>query len=106
MTAYFGLLDICHPKEGETVLVSTAAGAVGSIVGQIAKIHGCRVVGITSTDEKVAFVKSLGYDEVINYKTTSNLHEAIAAACPKGIDVYFDNVGTVLHAHKQTTNNK
>ena len=97
MTAYFGLLEVCNPKEGETVLVSTAAGGVGSIVGQIAKITGCRVVGITSTDEKVAFLKSLGFDEVLNYKTAPNLHEAIAAACPKGIDVYFDNVGTVLH---------
>jgi NADPH-dependent curcumin reductase CurA len=93
VTAYVGLLDFTNPKEGETVLVSTAAGAVGSIVGQIAKIKGCRVVGITSSDEKTAFLKTIGYDEVINYNTCGNLAQAIAAACPKGIDIYFDNVG-------------
>jgi len=93
VTAYVGLLDLATPKEGEQVLVSTAAGAVGSIVGQIAKIKGCRVVGITSSDEKIEFLKSIGYDEVINYNTCGNLANAIAAACPKGIDVYFDNVG-------------
>jgi len=93
LTAYVGLLDFGTPKEGETVLVSTAAGAVGSIVGQLAKIRGCKVVGITSTDEKVAFIKSIGYDIGINYNTCGSLADAIKAACPNGIDVYFDNVG-------------
>jgi hypothetical protein len=92
-TAYFGLLDIGQPKEGETVVVSAAAGAVGSIVGQIAKIKGCRVVGITGSDEKCGWlVEELGFDAAINYKT-ADLESAIAQACPDGIDVYFDNVG-------------
>ena len=92
-TAYFGLLDIGQPKEGETVVVSAAAGAVGSIVGQIAKIKGCRVVGITGSDEKCHWlVEELGFDAAINYKT-ADLESAIAQACPDGIDVYFDNVG-------------
>jgi NADPH-dependent curcumin reductase len=92
-TAYFGLLDIGQPKVGETVVVSAAAGAVGSIVGQIAKIKGCRVVGITGSDEKCRWlVEELGFDAAINYKTV-DLESALAQACPKGIDVYFDNVG-------------
>jgi len=93
LTAHIGLLHFGEPKEGETVLVSTAAGAVGSVVVQIAKLKGCRVVGITSSDEKIAFIKSIGCDEAINYNTCGSLADAIAAACPKGIDVYFDNVG-------------
>ncbi len=93
LTAYFGLLDLGTPQEGETVVVSTAAGAVGSIVGQIAKIKGCRVVGLTGSDEKCAWIRDeLGYDVAINYKT-ENIEKALAAACPDGIDVYFDNVG-------------
>ncbi|MBB3110822.1 hypothetical protein FHS18_002889 [Paenibacillus phyllosphaerae] len=96
LTAYFGLLDIGQPKEGETVVVSGAAGAVGMLVGQIAKIKGARVVGIAGSDEKVAFLKGeLGFDEAINYKT-ANLQEAVAQACPNGVDVYFDNVGGVV----------
>lgn len=92
-TAYFGLLDIGQPKEGETVVVSGAAGAVGSIVGQIAKIKGCRVVGIAGSEEKCNWITSdLGFDLAINYKT-ENVAEALAKACPNGIDVYFDNVG-------------
>lgn len=93
LTAYFGLLDIGQPKEGETVVVSGAAGAVGSAVGQIAKIKGARVVGIAGSDEKVNYLKeTLGFDEAINYKT-SNIQESLEAACPDGIDVYFENVG-------------
>lgn len=93
-TAYFGLLDVGQPKAGETVVVSAAAGAVGSIVGQIAKIKGCRVVGIAGSDEKCRWItEELGFDAAINYRTTANLVEAIAAACPNGIDLYFDNVG-------------
>ncbi|ADB39150.1 NADP-dependent oxidoreductase [Spirosoma linguale] len=94
LTAYFGLLDIGNPQPGETVVVSGAAGAVGIIVGQIAKIKGCRVVGIAGSDDKVALLKEeFGFDEVVNYKTATNLTEAIADACPNGVDVYFDNVG-------------
>ncbi len=94
MTAYFGLLDIGQPKAGETVVVSGAAGAVGSIVGQIAKIKGCRAIGIAGTDEKVRYlVEELGFDGAFNYKTTPNYVERLKQLCPKGIDVYFDNVG-------------
>ena len=92
-TAYFGLLDYGEPKAGETVVVSAAAGAVGSIVGQIAKIKGCRVVGLAGSDQKCAWIKDdLGFDAAINYRTES-VPAALAAACPNGIDVYFDNVG-------------
>lgn len=94
LTAYFGLTEIGKPQEGETILVSGAAGAVGSVVGQIGKILGCRVVGIAGTDEKVELLKSkFGYDEAINYNTTENMTKAISEACPNGVDVYFDNVG-------------
>jgi len=93
LTAYVALLDIGRPKSGETVLVSAAAGAVGSIAGQIAKLKGCRVVGTAGSDEKCAFVTSdLGFDACINYKT-ANLDQALSEACPNGIDVYVDNVG-------------
>ena len=99
LTAYFGLLDICNPQAGETLVVSTAAGAVGSLVGQIGKIKGCHVVGLTGSDDKCRWIKDeLGYDVAINYKK-ENVPEALARACPKGIDVYFDNVGgTTLEA--------
>jgi len=94
LTAYFGLTDIGKPKAGDTVVVSGAAGAVGLVVGQIAKIYGCRVVGIAGTDEKIRLLKEkYGFDEAINYKTVNNLNKAIASACPKGVDIYFDNVG-------------
>jgi NADPH:quinone reductase len=94
LTAYFGLLHICKPKEGETVVVSGAAGAVGIVVGQLAKIHGCKVIGIAGTDEKVNALKNdFGFDEVINYKTSNDIKKEIANFCPNGVDVYFDNVG-------------
>lgn len=97
LTAYLGLTEIGKPKKGETIVVSGAAGAVGSIVGQIGKIMGCRVVGIAGTDEKVEMLKSeFGFDAAINYNTTNNMSEAIAAACPGGVDVYFDNVGGAI----------
>lgn len=97
LTAYFGLLDIGKPKEGETVVVSGAAGAVGMIVGQIAKLKGARVVGIAGSDEKTAFLKQeIGFDETINYKTVENLDQALQKACPNGVDVYFDNVGGTI----------
>lgn len=92
-TAYFGLLDIGQPKAGETVVVSAAAGAVGSIVGQIAKIKGCRAVGIAGSDEKCRWItEDLGFDAAINYKT-QDVFEALSEACPDGIDVDFENVG-------------
>ena len=94
MTAYMGLTNIGKPKAGETIVVSGAAGAVGTIVGQIGKIMGCRVVGIAGTDEKVEMLKSkFGFDAAINYNTTKDMQKAIAEACPKGVDVYYDNVG-------------
>lgn len=93
VTAYFGLLDIGKPQPGETVVVSAAAGAVGSIVGQIAKLKGCRVVGLAGSDDKCAWVvDELGFDACINYKT-ENVLDALKRECPKGIDVYFENVG-------------
>ncbi|MFD1848753.1 NADP-dependent oxidoreductase [Oceanobacillus bengalensis] len=93
LTAYFGLLNIGKPKVGETVVVSGAAGAVGTIVGQIAKLKGCRVVGIAGTEEKVKYLKKeLDFDVVINYKT-ENVLESLKKACPNGVDIYFDNVG-------------
>lgn len=93
LTAYFGLLDICNPQTGETVVVSGAAGAVGTAVCQIAKIKGCRVVGIAGSDDKNAYLKNeLQVDATINYKT-EDVRQALAKACPNGVDVYFDNVG-------------
>lgn len=94
MTAYFGLLDICDPKEGETLFVSGAAGAVGSLVGQIGKIKGCRVVGSAGTDEKVKLLtEEFGFDAAFNYKTTKDYVAKLSELCPNGIDCYFDNVG-------------
>ena len=94
LTAYFGLLDIGAPKEGETVVISGAAGAVGSVVGQIAKIKGCKVIGIAGSDEKIKFLKeNLRFDDGINYKTTGDIAGAIKTLCPEDVDVYFDNVG-------------
>ncbi len=97
LTAYFGLLDIANPQPGETVVISGAAGAVGSTVGQIAKIKGCRVIGIAGSDEKVAYlIDELGFDAAFNYKTTDDYIKKLAELCPDGIDVYFDNVGGPL----------
>jgi len=93
MTAYFGLLDTGQPQPGNTVVVSGAAGAVGSVVGQIAKLKGCRVVGLAGDQAKVDYcVNELGFDACINYKT-EDVAAALHATCPDGIDVYFDNVG-------------
>jgi len=93
LTAYFGLLDIGAPKEGETVVVSGAAGAVGTTVCQIAKLKGCRAVGIAGSDEKNRYLEQeLGVDATINYKN-GDVAQALKDACPKGVDVYFDNVG-------------
>jgi NADPH-dependent curcumin reductase CurA len=93
MTAYFGLLDIGKPNTGDTVVVSGAAGAVGAVVGQIAKIKGCRVVGIAGGKVKCDYiVKELGFDAAIDY-TSDDVKAALAQHCPKGVDIYFDNVG-------------
>jgi hypothetical protein len=93
MTAYVGLLDIGRPKAGETVVVSAAAGAVGSAVGQIAKIKGCRVVGVAGSQDKCDYVvKELGFDACVNYRT-QEVFAGLKQACPNGIDVYFENVG-------------
>ncbi len=93
MTAYFGLLDVGKPKAGDTVVVSGAAGAVGTVVGQIAKIKGCRAVGIAGGVDKCHYITAeLGFDAAIDYKST-DVKKALRAECPKGIDVYFDNVG-------------
>ena len=109
-TAYFGLLELCSVKEGETLVVNGAAGAVGSLVGQIAKIKGCKVVGELSlsqkvilisfiliigfagSDTKVDYLKSLGFDAAFNYKTISSLKDTLKEACPNGVDIFFDNV--------------
>lgn len=94
LTAYFGLLEIGRLKAGETVVVSGGAGAVGGVVGQIARIKGCRAVGIAGSEEKVAYMTGeLGYDAAFNYRTTPNYYEKLVELCPGGIDVYFDNVG-------------
>jgi NADPH-dependent curcumin reductase CurA len=93
LTAYVGLFDIAGLKDGEAVFVSGAAGAVGSLAGQLAKVHGCRVVGSAGSPEKVAFLKDeLGFDAAFNYKDGS-VHGLLREAAPDGIDVYFDNVG-------------
>ena len=93
LTAYFGLLRVGEPKAGETVVISAAAGSVGSLVGQIGKIKGCRVIGVAGGAEKCAWLKSeLGFDEAVDYKA-GDLYAALKAAAPKGIDVYFDNTG-------------
>ncbi len=92
-TAYVGMMDIGQPKAGETVVVSGAAGAVGSIAGQIGKIHGCRVVGLAGTDSKCSWVtEALGFDAAVNYRT-DDVPSALDSACPDGIDIYFDNTG-------------
>lgn len=93
MTAYFGMLKIGQPKNGETVVISAAAGAVGLVAGQIAKIKGCRVVGIVGSDQKVdVLTKEFGFDAAINYNSP-DFEKALRRVCPQGVDVYFDNVG-------------
>lgn len=97
MTAYFGFLELCLPKAGETVVVSGAAGAVGSLVAQIAKIKGCRAIGVAGTDGKVDYlINELGLDGAFNYKTTPDYSAKLKELCPEGIDCYFDNVGGAI----------
>jgi NADPH-dependent curcumin reductase CurA len=98
MTAFVGLIDIGQPKPGETVVVSAASGAVGAVVGQLAKIKGCRTVGVAGSVEKCRYVvEELGFDACINYKT-DDLVPALTAACPSGVDIYFENVGGAVFA--------
>jgi NADPH-dependent curcumin reductase CurA len=94
LTAYFGLLDVCRPQPGETVVVSAAAGAIGSFVGQIARFRRCRVIGIAGTNEKVQYLTGdLGFDAAFNYREAPDYYAKLRELCPNGIDVYFDNVG-------------
>jgi NADPH:quinone reductase len=93
-TAYFGIMEICKPLKGDTVVISGAAGAVGIVAGQIAKIQDARVIGIAGSDEKCRLLKEqFGFDEALNYKTSKSLRKDLANLCPEGVDCYFDNVG-------------
>jgi len=95
--AYFGMMEIGKPEKGDTVVVSGAAGAVGIVAGQIAKMQGSKVIGIAGSDEKCRILKEkFGYDETINYKTSKSLRKEIGELCPQGVDVYFDNVGSEI----------
>ncbi len=97
MTAYFALYDCAAARPGDTVLISAAAGSVGQIAGQLARLAGCRAVGITSSPRKAAWCREIGYDEVIDYRAESDLVAAIARACPRGVDVYIDNTAGPIH---------
>ncbi|MGX5849307.1 NADP-dependent oxidoreductase [Mesorhizobium sp. PL10] len=97
LTAYFSLLNVGRPKAGETVLISAASGAVGQIAGQIARIKGLDAVAVAGTDAKIEWCKSIGYRTGINHRTSENLAEAVAAACPRGIDVFLDNTAGPIH---------
>ena len=97
LTAYIGLLEIGRPKPGDTLVVSAASGAVGQLVGQIGKLCGARVIGIAGSDAKLAWCRSVGFDETINYKTTDDMTGALAAVAPGGVNVFFDNTGGPIH---------
>jgi NADPH-dependent curcumin reductase CurA len=97
VTAYFGLLDVGRPRPGETVVISAASGAVGQLVGQIAKLAGCRAVAIAGDDEKLQWCREIGYDAAINYKKTAELTAAVKECCPQGVDVFFDNTAGPIH---------
>jgi len=97
LTAYFGLFDLGKPQKDDTFVVSAASGAVGSLVGQLAKREGCRTVGVVGTDEKARYIiETLGYDAAINYRTSQDLSKAVREAAPDGVNVYFDNVGGLV----------
>ena len=105
-TAYFGLNRVAKPKKGETLVVSAASGAVGSVVGQLGKIYGCKVIGIAGGPEKCGYVKDiLKFDDCIDYKS-GNLETDLKTACPDGIDIYFENVGGELSRHVSKLLNK
>lgn len=97
MTAYFGLYDVGRPRPGDTLVVSAASGAVGQLVGQLAKQAGCRVVGIAGRDDKLAWCREIGFDAVINHRTQDDLTAAVAQACPQGVDIFFDNTAGPIH---------
>jgi NADPH-dependent curcumin reductase CurA len=97
VTAYFGLLEVGRPLPGDTVVVSAASGAVGQLVGQIAKLAGCRAVAIAGDDDKLRWCREIGYDVTINYKNAADLTAAVKSACPQGVDVFFDNTGGPIH---------
>jgi NADPH-dependent curcumin reductase CurA len=97
LTAYFGLLDVGRPRPGDTVVVSAASGAVGQLVGQIAKLAGCRAVAIAGSDDKLQWCREIGFDAGINYRKSSDLTAAVKEACPQGVDVFFDNTGGPIH---------
>ncbi|WP_036595061.1 NADP-dependent oxidoreductase [Ottowia thiooxydans] len=97
LTAYFAMLEIAKPQPGDTVVVSAAAGAVGQIAGQIAKLAGARVVGIAGADMKLAWCKTLGFDDTINYRSEADLAGAVARVCPQGVNVFFDCTGGPVH---------
>jgi NADPH-dependent curcumin reductase CurA len=97
MTAYFGLLDVARPRPSDTVVVSAASGAVGQLVGQIAKLAGCRAVAIAGDDRKLQWCREIGFDAGINYKKTADLAAAVKEACPKGVDIFFDNTAGPIH---------
>jgi NADPH-dependent curcumin reductase CurA len=97
VTAYFGLLEVGRPLPGETVVVSAASGAVGQLVGQIAKLAGCRAVAIAGDDEKLQWCREIGYDAAINYKKAADLTAAVKECCPQGVDVFFDNTAGPIH---------
>jgi len=97
MTAYFGLLELGRPRPGETVVVSAASGAVGQLVGQIAKLAGCRAVAIAGSDDKLQWCEDLGFDAAVNYKKSADLTAAVKEACPGGVDIFFDNTAGPIH---------
>lgn len=97
VTAYFALFHAARMKPGDTVFISAAAGSVGQIAGQLAKLGGCRTVGVTSSSEKIAWCRELGYDAVLNYRAETDLAAAVRAACPRGVDVFIDNTAGPIH---------
>jgi NADPH:quinone reductase-like Zn-dependent oxidoreductase len=97
ITAYFGLLEVGRPRPGETVVVSAASGAVGQLVGEIAKLAGCRAVAIAGDDNKLQWCREIGFDAAINYKKATDLTAAVKEACAEGVDVFFDNTAGPIH---------
>jgi NADPH-dependent curcumin reductase CurA len=97
LTAYFGLLEVGRPRPGDTVVVSAASGAVGQLVGQIAKLAGCHAVAIAGSDDKLKWCREIGFDATINYKKAADLTAAVKEACPRGVDIFFDNTAGPIH---------
>lgn len=97
LTAYFAMIEVARPQPGDVVVVSAAAGAVGQVAGQLAKLAGCRVVGIAGSDIKLDWCRAIGFDETINYRTETDLAAAIARRCPQGVNVFFDGTGGPVH---------